>query len=155
MHNLNHDRFKWSFQQAVVVRNYSPFIQRWGNLLCQSAWKTMETVDWRARKLDLNRQKKNPSKARVSGIRCNNKRKIFSFLTRPSWRRRSSAPTNTFVRANASIACCPLRQFRVCVVRLVLACTVHRGTTTSSKSQDSNVFGSHFYRILIPMSYFI
>ena len=88
---------------------------------------------------------KNPSKARVSGIRCNNKRKIFSFLTRPSWRRRSSAPTNTLVPANASIACCPLRQFRVCVVRLVLACTVHRGTTTSSKSQKTETSSVHTF----------
>ena len=57
--------------KAVVVRNYSPFIQRWGNLLCQKAWKTMQTVDWRPGKLRFKQTEKNPSKARVSGNRCN------------------------------------------------------------------------------------
>ena len=42
----------------------------------------------------------------------NKKRKIFSFLTRKRWRMPSSELTR------------PLRQFCVCIVRLVLACTV-------------------------------
>ena len=37
-------------------------------------------------------------------VTVNNKRKIFSFMTRPSWCRCSSTPTHTLVWADASIA---------------------------------------------------
>ena len=51
-----------TIKNAVVIPNHSCksslFIQQWGNLLCQRAWKTMETVDWHPLKLRLNREEK-------------------------------------------------------------------------------------------------
>ena len=44
--------------------------QRWGNPLCQSVWKTMETVDWHPWKLRFKQTEKNPSRAFVSGNHC-------------------------------------------------------------------------------------
>ena len=53
-----------------MIRNhslkFSPFIQQRGNLL-RAREKTMETADWRPRKLRFQQTEKNPSRARVSG----------------------------------------------------------------------------------------
>ena len=59
----------------VVIQNYSckslPFIQRWGNLLCQSAWENHGNSWLTSTKTQVSTGRKNPSRVRVSGNRCN------------------------------------------------------------------------------------
>ena len=62
-------------KKAVVIRNYSskssPFIQRRGNLLCQWTWENHGNSCLTSTKTQVPTKRKNHSRVRVCGNRCN------------------------------------------------------------------------------------
>ena len=63
-------------KNSVIIRNYSyratPFIQRWGNLLCQSAWENHgNSLLTLSTETHVSTERKSQSRARVGGNRWN------------------------------------------------------------------------------------